>query len=93
MEQFDTRFKQVDVLPMVKYFMDKFDLFNLFAKYVPAAAGSLAEHAQSLCILIANIICDKQPLYGESISRQALLEKCLQEQMGIYPPHWVGVKR
>jgi transposase len=63
MEQFETRFKQVDVLPMVKYFMDKLDLFNLFAKYVPAAAGSLAHHAESLCILIANIICDNKPLY------------------------------
>ena len=48
---------------MVKYFMDKLDLFNLFAKYVPAATGSLVEHAESLCILIANIICDNKPLY------------------------------
>ncbi|BBO86159.1 hypothetical protein DSCO28_67250 [Desulfosarcina ovata subsp. sediminis] len=63
MEQFETRFKQVDVLPMVKYFMDQLDLFNLFSKYVPASEGSLAEHAQSLCILIANIICDNKPLY------------------------------
>ena len=36
MEQFETRFKQVDVLPMVKYFMDELDLFNLFKKYVRA---------------------------------------------------------
>lgn len=63
MEQFETRFKQVDVFPMVKYFMDKLDLFNLFTKYVPAASGSLADHAESLCILIANIICDNKPLY------------------------------
>ena len=60
MEQFETRFKQVDVFPMVKYFMDKLDLFNLFTKYVPAAPGSLADHAESLCILIANIICDNE---------------------------------
>ena len=61
MEQFDTRFKQVDVFPMVKYFMDKLDLFNLFLKYVPDATSSLTEHAQSLCILVANIICDNKP--------------------------------
>ena len=30
MEQFETRFKQVDVFPMVKHFMDELDLFNLF---------------------------------------------------------------
>jgi transposase len=63
MEQFETRFKQVDVLPMVKHYMDKLDLFNLFTKYVPATAGSLADHAESLCILTANIICDNKPLY------------------------------
>jgi transposase len=48
---------------MVKHFMDKLDLFNLFAKYVPATAGSLADHAESLCILTANIICENKPLY------------------------------
>ena len=63
MERFETRFKQVDVLPMVKHFMDRLDLFNLFTKYVPAAACSLADHAESLCILTANIICDNKPLY------------------------------
>ncbi len=63
MEQFEARFKQVDVLPMVKHYMDELDLFNLFTKYVPAASGSLADHAESLCILTANIICDNKPLY------------------------------
>jgi len=48
---------------MVKHFMDELNLFNMFTKYVPAAAGSLASHAQSLCILTANIICDNKPLY------------------------------
>jgi len=63
MKQFDTRFKQVDVLPMVKHYMDQLDLFNLFERYVPAAPDCLADHAESLCILTANIICDNKPLY------------------------------
>ena len=63
MAQFDTQFSQVDVLPMVKHFMDELGLFNLFTKYVPATAGSLADHAESLCILTANIICENKPLY------------------------------
>jgi transposase len=63
MEQFETRFSQVDVLPMVKHYMDQLDLANLFTKYVPAAPGSLADYAESLCILTANIICDNKPLY------------------------------
>ena len=63
MKQFETQFKQVDVLPMVKHYMDELDLFNLFKKYVPAAPDCLADHAESLCVLTANIICDNQPLY------------------------------
>jgi transposase len=63
MGQFETRFRQVDVLPMVKHYMDRLDLFNLFTKHVPAAPGSLADHAESLCILAANIICNNKPLY------------------------------
>jgi transposase len=63
MDEFEARFKQVDVLPMVKHFMDELNLFNLFKKYVPAAPDCLAEHAESLCILTSNIICDNRPLY------------------------------
>ena len=58
MKQFETRFKQVDVLPMVKHYMSSLDLYNLFKKYVPASNSCLAEHAESLCIITANIICD-----------------------------------
>jgi transposase len=63
MKQFETRFKQVDVLPMVKHYMSSLDLYNLFKKYVPASNNCLAEHAESLCIITANIICDNKPLY------------------------------
>ena len=63
MKQFETRFKQVDVLPMVKHYMDQLDLFNLFKKYVPAAPDCLADHAESLSVITANIICDNKPLY------------------------------
>ena len=63
MEQFDTNFSKVDVFPMVKHFMDGLDLFNLFKKYVPDVSDSLVNHAESLCILTANIICENKPLY------------------------------
>ena len=48
---------------MVKHFMDELDLLNIFTKYVPAAPDCLADHAESLCILAANIICENKPLY------------------------------
>ena len=63
MAQFEARFRQIDVLPMVKHFMDELDLFSLFKKYVPAAPDCLADHAESLCVLTANIICENKPLY------------------------------
>lgn len=63
MEQFETRFRQVEVLPMVMHFMNELDLTNLFEKYIPTETGSLADHAESLCILTANIICENKPLY------------------------------
>ena len=56
-------FKITFNLHLVTHYMDELDLLNLFTKYVPAAAGSLADHAESLCILTANIICDNKPLY------------------------------
>jgi hypothetical protein len=63
MERFETKFNQIEVLPMVKHFIDELDLFNLFKKYVPAARGCLTHHAESLCVLPSNIICDNRPLY------------------------------
>ncbi|MFH1320495.1 MAG: IS1634 family transposase [Bacteroidota bacterium] len=63
MGQIKAQFKQVDVLPMVKHYMNSLDLYNLFEKYVPTSKNSLAEHAESLCIITANIICKNKPLY------------------------------
>ena len=63
MEQFEARFRQIDVLPMVKHYMEELDLFSLFKKYIPSAPDCLADYAESLCVLTANIICDNKPLY------------------------------
>jgi transposase len=63
MRQIAAQYKQLDVLPMVKHYMNSLDLYNLFKKYVPASTNCLAEHAESLCIITANIICDNKPLY------------------------------
>ena len=36
MEQFEARFKQVDVLPLVKHYMDELDLLKLLTKWTTA---------------------------------------------------------
>jgi hypothetical protein len=48
MGQIEAQYKQVDVLPMVKHYMNLLDLYNLFKKYVSASNNCLAEHAESL---------------------------------------------
>jgi non-homologous end joining protein Ku len=63
MGQFETRFSRVDLLPREKHDMDELDWVNLFAKHVPGAPGRLADHAESLCIMTATIICDNKPLF------------------------------
>ena len=45
---------------MVKHYINSLDLYNLFKKYVPASTNCLAEHAESLCIITANIICNNK---------------------------------
>ncbi len=66
MEQIEARFKQLDVLPMVKHYMDALDLYGLFKMHVPSSTDCLIEYAESLCLLTANIICDNKPLYKVS---------------------------
>jgi len=43
--------------------MKTLDLYNLFNKYVPSAPDCIIEHAECLCVLVANIIIDNKPFY------------------------------
>lgn len=63
MEQMTARAKKIDVVPMVKHYMDELDLFALFRKYVPKPNKSPMEPAQVLCMMVVNIICASKPLY------------------------------
>jgi len=63
MKQIETRTKKLDVLPMVKHYMDELDLFKLLQKYVPNPQNSTMEPAQILSMMVVNIICASKPLY------------------------------
>ena len=63
MEKLDVITKKVDVLPMVKYYMDQLGIYDLFAKYVQNPMRSPVDSAQILSIMVANIVCASQPLY------------------------------
>ena len=63
MDKMDVVTKKVDVLPMVKYYMDQLDIYGLFSKYVETPKRSPVDSAQILSIMVANIVCASQPLY------------------------------
>ena len=59
----DTKVKQVEVLPLVKYYMEEMELARLFNKYVPNANGADIDPAQVLCMMVMNIMVSANPLY------------------------------
>ncbi len=63
MQPVDTRIKQLDVLPLTKYYMDKLGLYGIFDKYVPNKNGAEIDPAQVLCMMVMNIINASRPLY------------------------------
>jgi transposase len=63
MDKIDVITKKVDVLPMVKYYMDQLDIYGLFSKYVEKPKHSPVDSAQILSIMLANIVCASRPLY------------------------------
>ena len=63
MDKINAITKKVDVLPMVKFYMDQLDIYSLFAKYVQKPSGCHIDPAQILSIMVANIVCASQPLY------------------------------
>ena len=63
MDQIDVITKKVDVLPMVKYYMDQLGVYDLFAKYVQRPKSCPVDPAQILSVMVANIVCASHPLY------------------------------
>ena len=59
----DTKIKPVEVLPLVKYYMEELELARLFNKYVPNANGADIDPAQVLCMMVMNIMVSANPLY------------------------------
>jgi transposase len=58
----DTKIKKVEILPLIKYYMDALGLAGLFDKYVPNNGMEIAP-AQVLCMMVMNIMVSAKPLY------------------------------
>jgi hypothetical protein len=59
----DTKVKPVEVLPLVKYYMEQLGLARLFDKFVPNSNGAEVAPSQVLCLLVMNIMVSAKPLY------------------------------
>jgi transposase len=59
----DTKVKPVEVLPLVKYYMEQLGLARLFDKFVPNSNGAEVAPSQVLCLLVMNIMASAKPLY------------------------------
>jgi hypothetical protein len=52
----ETKIKKVEILPLVKYYMERLGLVQLFNKYVPNSHGASIPPSQVLCTLVMNIM-------------------------------------
>jgi hypothetical protein len=52
MEQLNVITKRVDVLPMVKYYMDQLGIYGLFSKYVKKPERCTVDPAQILSVMV-----------------------------------------
>ncbi len=59
----DTRIKQLDVLPLVKYYLDELNLSSLFDKYMSNKNNADIAPAQVLCVMVMNTVGASRPLY------------------------------
>jgi len=58
----DTKIKHVEILPLVKYYMDQLGIAQLFDKYIPNTGMEIAP-AQVLSMMVMNIMVSATPLY------------------------------
>ena len=59
----ETKVKQVEVLPLIKYYMEALGLAQVFDKYVPNRNGMEIDPCQVLCLMVMNIMVSAKPLY------------------------------
>jgi len=59
----ETRIKKAGILPLVKVYMERLRLAQLFDKYVPNSNGADIAPSQVLCMMVMNIMASSTPLY------------------------------
>jgi transposase len=72
-KKMDTKFKQLDVLPIVEHYILELGLYELFDEFVPNDNNCEIAPAQVLCMMVMNIVVSAKPLYK--------IEEWLQEYL------------
>ena len=55
--------KDVNIFPLVKYYIEQLEIDKILGIAIPSAQQCLVSASQTLCVMIANIIIAKHPLY------------------------------
>jgi len=53
----------VGAAPLVKHYMTKLGVYEIFDRYIPQKPKALMPPARALCMMILNIVCAPRPLY------------------------------
>lgn len=59
-------FKQLDIVPLVKYYIEKINIVNILHKHLDKSTKNEIPVSQTLGILITNILASSKPLYQVS---------------------------
>lgn len=73
--------KQIDVLPMVKHYINELKLYEIFDRLIPQKNNEHMAPAQVLCMMAMNIICASHPLYRFSEWLSGYLDGMAEEKV------------
>lgn len=63
MNNINNTIKQVDIVPIIQYFMKELNVHELFNEHIPSAVQAQVKPADLLCVLVTNIMVAASPLY------------------------------
>lgn len=63
MDRIESKTKMLDVMPMVKHYIDQLELHRLFDRYMPKSMKMELAPAQVLSVMVMNIVNAAKPLY------------------------------
>lgn len=76
--------KTVGALPIINAFIERIGLSDLLARYLPSKENQKLSHADTVLLLVRNILVEREPLY--KLSEWAALFDPILVGLGEAPP-------